>query len=98
MAIAPTSDSPIGPHSRRSFLQVLGATGIALLGRRAWSGALPESVRRCLKREGKVVTLLEDGGFQSSPWGWQFTDGARLADVSPHAGRRSVHVKTESGD
>ncbi len=98
MSIASELDSAIGPQSRRAFLQALGATGITLFGRRAWSGALPESVRQSLAREGKVVTLLEDGGFQSSAWGWQFTDGDKLADVSRHEGRRSVHVNTDSGD
>jgi hypothetical protein len=98
MSIASELDSAIGPKSRRAFLQVMGATGIALFGQRAWSTALPESVRESLARSGKTITMLEDGGFQGSAWGWQFTDGAKVADLARRQGRRSVHVHTESGD
>lgn len=98
MSIVSELDSAIGPKSRREFMQAMGAAGIALFGRRAWSAALPESVRQSVARVGKAITLLEDGGFQGSAWGWQFTDSAKLADVSRHAGHRSVHVRTESGD
>src|ERR1035438_2000466 len=98
MSIASELDSAIGSKSRRAFLQAMGATGIALFGHRAWSAALPESVRESLARAGKTITMLEDGGFQGSAWGWQFTDGAKVADISRHKGRRSVHVHTESGD
>ena len=98
MSIASELNSAIGLKSRRAFLQALGAAGIGLAGRQAWSAALPESVRQSLARIGKAVNLLEDGGFQGSAWGWQFTDGAKVAEVSRHAGHRSVHVQTESGD
>ena len=98
MSIASELTSAIGLKSRRAFLQALGAAGIGLAGRQAWSAALPERVRESLARIGKAVNLLEDGGFQGSAWGWQFTDGAKVAEVSRHAGRRSVHVQTESGD
>ena len=98
MSIASELNSAIGPKSRRAFLQAMGATGVALFGQRAWSAALPESVRQSLARAGKTVTLLEDGVFQGSAWGWQFTEGAMVAEVSRGAGRRSVAVRTESGD
>jgi hypothetical protein len=98
MSIASELDSVIGPRSRRAFLQAMGATGIALSGRRAWNLVLPENVRESMTRAGKTITMLEDGGFQGSARGWQFTDGAKVADVSRHEGRRSVHVHTESGD
>ncbi len=98
MSIAQELDSCIGPKSRRAFLQAMGATGITLFGRRAWNAVLPESIRDSAARAGKAITLLEDGGFQGSAWGWQFTDGAKVADVSRRQGRRSVQVHTESGD
>jgi hypothetical protein len=98
MLIASELDSTIGPKSRRAFLQAMGATGVALFGQRAWSAALPESLRQSLAHAGKTVTLLEDGGFQGSAWGWQFTEGAKVAEVSRRAERRSVAVRTESGD
>lgn len=97
MSIVSELNSAIGPKSRRAFLQMMGATGVTALRRPAWA-ALSESVRESLLRTGKTVTLLEDGGFEGPPWGWQFTDGARLTDDSRHQGRRSVHVRTESGD
>jgi hypothetical protein len=98
MSIASELDSAIGPKSRRAFLQAMGAAGISLMGRRAWSAALPESLRQSLVRKGKAITLLEDGGFQGSAWGWQFTEGAKVADHSRRAERKSVQVHTESGD
>jgi len=98
MSIASELNSAIGPKSRRAFLQVAGATGLAFLGRQAWSLALPESVRQSLTRRGKTITLLEDGGFQGLAWGWQFTENAKVAQVSRHQGRGSVLVHTESGD
>ena len=98
MSLATELNSVIGPKTRRAFLQAMGATGVALLGRRAWNTALPESRRQSLAQAGKSITLLEDGGFQGSAWGWQFTDGARVADPARHPGRRSVQVQTESGD
>lgn len=98
MSFASELDSAIGPKSRRAFLQALGATGVTLFGRPAWNAALPENIRQSAARAGKAITMLEDGAFQGSAWGWQFTDGAKLADISRHEGRRSVHVHTESGD
>ena len=98
MSIASELNFAIGLRSRRAFLQALGAAGIGLAGGQAWSAALPESVRQSLARIGKAVNLLEDGGFQGLAWGWQFTDGAKVVEISRHAGRRSVHVQTDSGD
>jgi len=98
MSIASEMNSAIGPKSRRAFLQAAGATGLAFLGRQAWSLALPESVNQSLARRGKTITLLEDGGFQGAAWGWQFTEGAKLTHVSHRQGRGSVGVHTESGD
>jgi hypothetical protein len=97
MSIASELNSAMGPKSRRAFLQAAGATGLAFFGRQVWSAALPETARQSLARRGKAITLLEDGGFQGLAWGWQFTDGAKVAEVSRHAGRRSVGVGTESG-
>jgi hypothetical protein len=98
MSIASELNSAIGPKSRRAFLQAAAATGLVFFGRQVGSAMIPESVRQSLTRRGKAITLLEDGGFQGSAWGWQFTDGAKMADVSRRGGRRSVHVHTESGD
>jgi hypothetical protein len=98
MTIASELNSAIGPKSRRAFLQAAGATGLAFLGRQAWSLALPQSVRQSLANRGKAVTLLNDGGFQGSAWGWQFTEGAKVTQVSRRQGRGSVYVHTESGD
>ncbi len=98
MSLASELDSAVGPKSRRAFLQAMGATGVTLFGRRAWSATLPQSVRQSLARKGKAITLLEDGGFNGSAWGWQFTDGAKVAAVARNAAHRSVQVQTQSGD
>jgi hypothetical protein len=98
MSLASQLDSAMGPKSRRAFLQAMGAAGVALVGRKAWSAALPESVRQSLARAGKQVTLLEDGAFEGSAWGWQFTDGAKVVGASRRAGGRSAQIETQSGD
>jgi hypothetical protein len=98
MSIASEVDSAIGQKTRRAFLQAAGATGLALMGRRAWGSIAPESVHQSLARAGKKITLLNDGGFQGSAWGWQFTEGAKVVNESRHAGRRSVLVSSQSGD
>ena len=98
MSVASDLNSAIGPKSRRAFLQAMGATGLALFSRRAWNAQLPASIRDSVSRAGKKITLLEDGAFQGSAWGWQFTDGAALAGISRREGRRSVEVRTQSGD
>lgn len=98
MPIAPRGDATGGSTSRRRFLQGMGALGLSTLGYRAWSAALPASVRASVERAGKHVTLLEDGGFQGSAWGWQFTDNAVLTEASRRSGYRSVQIRTQSGD
>ncbi|HEX3662906.1 MAG TPA: hypothetical protein VHU89_15835 [Acidobacteriaceae bacterium] len=97
MSIA-RDNSAAGSTSRRTFLQGMGAAGVAALGRRVWSAPLPAAVQQALRRAGKSVTLLEDGGFQGSAWGWQFTEGAALSRVGRHAPCGSVQVRTQSGD
>ena len=84
--------------SRRRFMQSAGATG-AVMG---WSGfpcaLLPEEVRRTASEAGKKISLLEDGGFTGSAWGWQFTPGATVVKIGGHGEEDAIHVKTESGD
>jgi len=69
MSLATELNSVIGPKNTSCFSAGDGATGVALLGRRAWITALPESRRQSLAQAGKSITCLEDGGFQGSAWG-----------------------------
>jgi hypothetical protein len=98
MSIGSEINSAIGLKTRRVFLQAMGAAGMALVSRSAWSAALPASVRGSLARAGKKVTLLNDGGFTGSAWGWQFTAGAKVTEESRRAGRRCVLIDAESGE
>ncbi len=98
MSVASELNSMVGMQSRRRFLQTMGAAGVGLLGARGWSAVLSPAVRESMARAGKTVTLLDDGGFAKTAWGWQFTDGAKIAAEGRAAGRGAVHVETESGD
>ena len=84
----------LGPVSRRNFLFGMGTSGLALLCPTSWS----QFVIDAAGRSGKRITLLNDGGFQDSAWGWQFTGGARVVDAPGRNQRRAVEVTTESGD
>ncbi|MGB8478931.1 MAG: hypothetical protein WCE63_08825 [Acidobacteriaceae bacterium] len=90
--------SILGLKSRRVFLQGVGATGIAALCRPAWSSILPEAVRKAASQAGKKITLLHDGGFEGSAWGWQFTRHAAVETTPGKTGSHSVGVHTDSGD
>ena len=84
--------------SRRRFLQSAGAAG-AFFGLNATSNALlPEVLQRAARERAKKISLLEDGGFTGSAWGWQFTGGATVVERSGPAGRGAVDVHTRSGD
>lgn len=98
MSVASELNSVVGMQSRRRFLQTMGAAGMGLLGARGWSAVLSPEVRNSVARAGKTVTLLEDGGFEKSAWGWQFTDGAKVVAAGKQAGHGAVHIETESGD
>ncbi|HTU52258.1 MAG TPA: hypothetical protein VMF56_16830 [Acidobacteriaceae bacterium] len=92
------SRSSFGISSRRAFLQGMGATGIAALCRPAWSSILPEAIRQAAYRAGKKITFLNDGGFEGSAWGWQFTRHAAVEETPGKTGPHSVGIHTESGD
>lgn len=98
MQVAHKIDSLVGMQTRRGFLQSMGAAGMGLMCASGWSTVLSPEVRASMKRAGKAVTLLEDGGFEWSAWGWQFTEGARKESAGRHAGRGAVRIKTDSGD
>ena len=84
--------------SRRRFLQSAGAAS-AFLGCQAASSALvPEALQRTASAQRKKVSLLEDGRFTGSAWGWQFTGGAMVVKGAGRAGGGAIHVQTESGD
>ena len=72
----------------------MGAAGLAMACPSAWSAVVSAAARR----SGKIITLLNDGGFQSSAWGWQFTGGAKVVDAPGRRKRRAVAVRTDSGD
>ncbi len=90
--------SVLGMKSRRAFLQGMGATGIAALYRPGWSSILPEAIRQAASEAGKKITLLHDGGFEGSAWGWQFTSHASVETTPGKTGSHSVGIRTESGD
>ncbi len=91
-------DRKIDSQTRRRFLQGLGVTGTALLCPNAWGVFIAEAACEAATRAGKKITLLHDGGFQSSTWDWQFTNGAKVVSSPGRSGRRSVGVDTKSGD
>ncbi|MGB6934696.1 MAG: hypothetical protein WBD91_18110 [Acidobacteriaceae bacterium] len=90
--------SSFGLSSRRAFLQGLGITGMAALCRPGWSSILPEAIRQAANRAGKKITFLNDGGFRSSAWGWQFTSHAAVEETPGKTGTHSVGIHTGSGD
>ncbi len=95
----PHDPSPVlGMKSRRTFLQGMGATGIAALCRPGWSSILTEAVRQAASHAGKTITLLNDGGFEGSAWGWQFTSHAAVEKTPGKSGPHSLGIHTESGD
>lgn len=97
MSIVSNVDSVIGNQSRRVFLQGMGAASATLLSHGAWAAIISESAKRSVARAGKKISLLNDGGFQKSAWGWQFTNGARVMDAIRHRGHPTVQIKTDSG-
>ncbi|HUD14726.1 MAG TPA: twin-arginine translocation signal domain-containing protein [Terracidiphilus sp.] len=96
--IVPQLSSVPGTGSRRDFLKGIGAAGAGMLGRSAWSGSIPHAARGSAERAGKSITLLNDGGFRGSAWGWQLTTGARIVAPSRRRGNRAIEVETSSGD
>ena len=58
----------------------------------------PKRIRRAASRARKKITFLEDGGFQGSAWGWQFTSHAAVETTPGKTGSHSVGIHTESGD
>jgi len=92
-------------HSRRTFLQGLGAA--AALAPGAAPGAvrfLSPSAASLAAAAGrhKQITLLPDGGFEGGAWGWQFTRGATIVPAGdgdePHSGRHCLRVHATRGD
>ena len=84
--------------SRRRFVQTASAAGM-LSGLRGFASAhVPDAVQGIARERGKTVSLLEDGGFTGSAWGWQFTGGATVVKGAGRAGRGAVQVQTGSGD
>ncbi|MHB2009813.1 MAG: hypothetical protein ACYCOX_17460, partial [Acidobacteriaceae bacterium] len=95
----PQDPGPVlGMKSRRTFLQGMGATGIAALCRPGWSSILSEAVRQAASHAGKTITLLNDGGFEGSAWGWQLTSHAAVEKTPGKSGPHSLGIHTESGD
>lgn len=72
--------------------------GAALLSHGAWATVVSGSAWQSAARAGKKISLLNDGGFQKSAWGWQFTRGARVMNAVRHRGHPTIKVRTDSGD
>ncbi len=98
MSIVAEISSVVGPTTRRTFLKGMGVTGISVLGSTASTAMISVAAKCCADSAGKKITLLNDGGFETSAWGWQFTAGAQVVDHSRRKGHRAVQVKTYSGD
>ncbi len=104
LAVKNASKGPHGPgsifgrKSRRTFLQGIGATGIAALCRPGWSSIMPEAMRLAARHAGKTITLLNDGGFEGSAWGWQFTRHTAIEKAPGKSGAHSLGIHTKSGD
>ena len=88
----------LGMKSRRTILQGMGATGIAAICSPGWSSILPEAVRQAANHAGKKITLFNDGGFEGSAWGWQFTRNAAIESTPGKSGHYSLAIHAESGD
>ena len=98
MSISSLIESFPGSPSRRSFLQGLGAGTLAMMSRAGWSASVPASVNEMVRSKGKKISLLHDGGFTGSAWGWQLTEGARVVKLSRLPGHRSICVDSQSGE
>lgn len=89
-----SDDSSPGQVSRRRFLQAGAFLGLNA----ASSAVVPEALQSIASIHAKKISMLEDGGFTGSVWGWQFTAGASVAKGAGRGGLGAVHVRTESGD
>lgn len=92
------TDAGLDSQTRRRFLQGMGVAGAGLLCHHAWGATISAAARESAGRAGKKITLLNDGGFQNSAWGWQFTGGAVITDAPGRSGQRAVGIETNSGD
>ena len=84
--------------SRRHFLRAAGITGAALGLSTQAHAFLPDALKRTADSYRKKITLLEDGSFVGSAWGWQFTGGASIARSQGRGKTGAVQVETSSGD
>lgn len=96
----PTQALPSSPgrHTRRTFLQGLGAAGMACFSNPGWGAILSDAVRQAAEQAGKKINLLNDEGFEGSAWGWQFTANAAIEKTQGKTGSRSLGIHTTSGD
>jgi hypothetical protein len=84
--------------SRRRFLQTASGAGVFFGLHGYASGRVPDEVQKIAREQGKMVSLLEDGGFTGSAWGWQFTSGASVVMGAGREGRGAIRVQAVSGD
>ena len=91
-------DAAIGSQSRRTFLKSVGAAGAVLFGRNMPGAIISEPVRSIADRASRKINLLSNGGPQESVWGWQFTDGAEVGNISGPEGDRALEIRTRTGD
>ncbi len=78
--------------TRRRFLQGGAALGLST------SALLPQALQRIAAQRDKKISLLEDGGFTGSAWGWQLTGGASVQRTGGPRSLGTVYVHTDSGD
>ncbi len=76
----------------------MGATAAAIFTGNAWCRVISDRARNSASRVGKKITLLNDGAFEDSAWGWQFTIGAEVASGLGRNRKNAISVETTSGD
>ncbi|GAC1425358.1 MAG: hypothetical protein NVSMB62_22490 [Acidobacteriaceae bacterium] len=84
--------------SRRRFLQTAGAAGVCCGLHGFASARVAEEVQKVAREQGKLISLLEDGGFTGSAWGWQFTGGASVVKGAGREAGGAIKVQAVSGD
>ncbi|GAC1416169.1 MAG: hypothetical protein NVSMB62_05370 [Acidobacteriaceae bacterium] len=84
--------------SRRRFLQTASAAGVCCGLHGFASARVAEGVQKIAREQGKLVSLLEDGGFTESAWGWQFTSGASVVKGAGREDGGAIKVRAASSD
>ena len=84
--------------SRRSFLHGFGSAGAYLSLSPGSQPAIAKALQMAARERAKAVSLLEDGGFTGSAWGWQFTAGATQDHTAGQGRLGAIHVRASESE